>query len=367
MNAPTACYFPFTDIKPLSLGRALLFFKTIILYSLPDGHPDEYLAAAADRDRLRLVEADFIRDRNEIKKVLAELGRWAELHGDPLRLSSLKYQLSAPEFETSPSGLMTAIRGRRADPAAREDPDREAQIFLHLAQHFDRQKSEVNALLAEVEKRSDLLGRIMGVEEAALEENGSEFGGTPGGPPLSPPDEPGGELMPLRLAAWARLHAAYGQPGQALFTDSPEAVAQLDLNLARAYPGHYRLLEGATDVLEEFLKISLEAPADLIPLEEIESRRPFPPEFIEFLARAAGKPWTKEELAALREEAQALTAAAEARLSPNQKSPAMTLTGYLLPGLDLKEAFLAAAGVGPRPGDSTVYCGPIWALNISTE
>jgi len=359
MNAPTASYFPFTDIKPLSLGRALMFFKTIIVYSLPDGHPDEYLAAAASQGRLRLIEADFIKDRTEIKKVLSEFSRWAELHGDPRRLSSLKHQFSTPEFEASPSGLMTAIRGGRADPAARKDPDREAQIFLHLARHFDRQKSEIDALLAEAEKRSDLLGRILGLEEA-VQEGDSDFGGAPGGPQLSPLDEP--ELMPLRLAAWARLYAAYGQPGQALFTDRPEAVARLDLNLARAYPGRRPLSGGAMDVLEEFLNVSLEMPADLVSLEEIEGRRPFPPEFIEFLARTAARPWAKEELVELREEAQALT---ETRLSPDQKTPTMTLTGYLLPGPDLKEAFLAAAGVGPRPGDSTVYCGPIWALNIS--
>jgi len=365
MNAPTACYFPFTEIKPLLLAQALQFFETIIVYSLPDGHPDDYPAAA--QGRLRLIEADFIRDRTEIKRILAELSRWAELHGDPRRLSSLKYQLGGPELEASPSGLMTAIRGLRTDPAARKDPDREAQIFLHLAQHFDRQKSEVNALLAEAEKRSDLLGQILGLEESAMEADGSEFGEAAGGPTLSLLDEPGGELMPLRLAAWARLYAAYGQPGQDLFTDSAEAVAQLDLNLARAYPDKPRLSERSTDVLEEFLKISFEVPADLVSLEEIESRRPFPPEFIEFLARTAARPWAAEELAGLREEARALAEKAEARFFPDRKPLKMTLTGYLLPGPDLKEAFLAAAGVGPRPGDSTVYCGPIWALKISAE
>ena len=79
MSAPAALYFPYTDISPARLARALLFFQEIILYRLPEDQPGPDLARAVELGLVRMIEVDFIDDKGEIRRIMADFSSWRML------------------------------------------------------------------------------------------------------------------------------------------------------------------------------------------------------------------------------------------------------------------------------------------------
>lgn len=365
MKAPDACFFPYIDITPLRLTRALLFFRRIILYQPPGDQPGNYLSSGVEKGFLRLVKADFFKDESEFSHIMSQLSGWADMYRDPHYLSMLKHRSLDTGSEESGARLMTDIRGRWSDPAAERDPAKEAQVFLALARRMDRQKGEVNQLLAEVEKKQSTLSDLMGVEKQTPAFEAGTRKGLAGGPRLSALEEHGAELMPLRLAAWAHFHAAYGEPHQCLLTDQPDAVAQLDLNLAKSWPVHEPPSGRNTDVLKPLINISLAGPGGPLPWDGIEARRLEIPGWFEFVERVSSRSWKAEELPKLREEAAKLAGVVTNEAAGQGAGESISLTGYLVPGTDCKQAYLAAAGLSAGPVPAGIYSGLIFELKTS--
>lgn len=365
MKAPDACFFPYIDITPLRLTRALLFFRQIILYQPPGDQPEDYLSFAVEKGFLRLIKADFFKDESEFSRIMSQLSGWADIYRDPDYLSMLKHRSLNTGSEESGARLMTDIRGRWSDPAAERHPAKEAQVFLSLARRMDKQKGEVKELLAEVEKKQIALSDLMGVEKQASALEDDTRKSLAGGPRLSALEEHSAELMPLRLAAWAHFHAEYGEPHQCLLTDQPDAAAQLDLNLAKSWPAHEPPSGRNTDVLEPLINISLAGPSGPLPWDEIEARRLDIPGWFEFVERVSSRPWKTEELPGLREEAAELAAAVTSGAAEKDEGENISLTGYLIPGTDCKQAYLAAAGLSSGPVPTGVYSGLIFELKTS--
>ena len=218
MIAPVACYFPYTDIAPAVLSRALLFFQEIILYRLPQDQPDTYLAEAADRGLVRLVEADFFDDPSEVERILAQYTEWAGLHAGGGDLTSLRDFLTEDRTEATPSALMTSIRRGGESGGPPKDPRRSAQVFMHFARRLDAQMTEIDRLLSDVADREKRLGDVMGVESGGDDAAESEelmpgpllLGASPVGDGID-----GAEafrLGPVARGAWA---------GRMAFVDGP--------------------------------------------------------------------------------------------------------------------------------------------------
>ena len=345
MIVPAACYFPLTELSETGLIRALSAVGEIILYRLPLDHPLEGTLRAADAGRVRFLDADVIGDEAEIGRLLNDFNQWVAQHRSPGELGRLKSLMAEAGPETSALRLMQAIRRQSRPPAPGQDPRREAQIFMTFARLLDRQQTEVEDLLARVSEKESLLSGLMGVEEAEAEEDALSLPPDP-----IPRSAAGPAMIPGRLAAWARLYESFGPWDVPLLTDCPEAVSELDLNLARTRTGPDPVAPGRTEVLLPVAEIAIPAAAQL----ELTAQNGGSGEWAEFFQRLVSRAWAEDEIPGLKDEAAGLAAG-----MPGLENAGHLLTAYMLPGSSLKKALPAAAGLGPAAGEPGVYCGPV--------
>ncbi|MEW5722962.1 MAG: hypothetical protein AB1896_07630, partial [Thermodesulfobacteriota bacterium] len=345
--ARSVLFFPYTDVSQARLARALLLFGQVLLYRLPLSRPAGYLAEAEEKGLARPVEADFFEDRAELSGLVKGLSRLAETYRDPGTLALLRNLSGGDDPERSGARLMTAIRSYSGLGPWR-DQRREAQVFLHFLEDLDRRQGEIDELYAEAGRKEAALGEIMG-----LEPSGGETGIKPPAPAW--PETVGLEFMPRRLAAWGRFFQAFGPHDLPLFTDQPEAVAALDLNLAKARPGQGTLTGRPFEALEPLFSFRLDpGPDQPLTIGEAVGRRRAGEDFSNFTALLLSRAWAAGELESLRRRA--------ADLVPGPGGGSWVLSGYLLPGRDLKEAYAAAAGLAAPPAGAPVFCGPLLEL-----
>jgi hypothetical protein len=352
MIAEQALFFPFTDVSEARLARALLLFGKIILYRLPLSQPAPWVDRAVEMGLARLERADFFDNDAELTGVLDQLSRTMELYRDPGTLSLLRNLADDEDPEKSGSRLADAIRsGGR--PAAK-DARRTAEIFLHLIERIDRQQSEIDEVMSDTVAREKGLGDIMGVEPMDEEAVAAGLAPLMGS---TAPDSAGTEMMPRRLTAWTRFYEALGPHDGPLFTDRPEATSALDLGLAKLHPGGAMTMPAPAEILEPLIGIPIGAswPAR-IGLDDVARLREETAVWSGFMAKVASRPWRREELAGLREEAAGLAAR-------GSEGPYL-LTAWLLPGGGLKEAMASATGTASGPVDSDVFRGPVFELKL---
>ncbi|MBW2091982.1 MAG: hypothetical protein JRI34_07660 [Deltaproteobacteria bacterium] len=163
MIAPEALYFPYTDITKNRLDQALLLFKKIILYRLPEDQLEEYLSLAVERGLIQVDEVSFIEDRDEIRRILTEISRWVNQYSQPGSLSAIQQRALDAERDEVPSRLVSSIRHFDYSQASKRDPARDAQVFLHYARYLDQQAYEVNALMRDVSRKENKLEDLLGV------------------------------------------------------------------------------------------------------------------------------------------------------------------------------------------------------------
>lgn len=354
MIAEKALLFPFTDVTPSRLAGMLSFFQRIIVYRLPivqPGPEKERLSAFADQGRIVFEDVNFFENRDEPRAIVADFQSWAGQFRDVGYLSLLKGQL-VEDAEKSPSRLIQSIRGRGEK---RSDPDREAQIYLHLAEGFDRQQDEVDDLISRAMKKETLLGDLVGVEDA-----GEEFDTVPPGPALTPGEGSGPGMMGHRLAAWGRVFQKYGASGLPLVTDHQDAMTALDINLARRRSAGDPRPGRETEIIEPLFELPFDRPAlqDGASFEET-GPGPVLPRISAFIDRLASKSWSVNELDQLRKEAEGVIGE---EWGAGRGEESLILKAYLLPGRDLKEAFLAAAGPEMPAPAKDLFCGPVFEL-----
>ena len=370
MIAPRACFFPNTDLSPGCLARALLCFREIILYRLPKDQPGPYLASAADKGWLQMVEAGFIEDESELTRLLNEYTRWAEFFHDPKSLAARQSHPREDEMERSGARLMSGIRAGRSNAGPVRDARREAQIFMHFARRLDEQQVEIDHLLTGVDRKEAGLREMMGVETEGPEDEAPRSEAFPA---RVRPAETRAGLMGRRLTAWAHFYDAFGVSGLPLFTDRPEAVAVLDTKLASQISTGGLVSGRMTDVLEPFFNLilpdpvsSADSPTDL---DGLVAQRNENQKWYDFTALIGSKAWSTSELPELRDRAGGVAAEMadvfrQTWHSSKQGQNRVTLTGYLMPGRDLKEAFLSANGLQEGPPVKDLFCGPLFELRV---
>lgn len=349
MIAPSAIFLPDTDLPAARLDRALRCFREIILHRPALGQLGEAAAEASRTGRVRPAPFSFYPDEAELRAVLAGFGQAASYFRDAVQLDALRIHRADDDMERSGTRIMAGVRGTWRDPEARRDPDREAQLFLYFREKLDRESSEIDGLLADVDRLEAGLGEVMGVERSA--EDFEDLG-------IAPP-EPGGSLAgvgditvrmtPQRLAAWTRVHLAFGPEGVPLVADRPEVVSLLDVNLARLLHTGRELDRRAAEALELVATIQVPTAA----------AAGVTPDWSAFIARLAGRAWDAAELPALRRQA-AETAGGGSPTSGDPETIAVRV--WLLPGRDFKASLAAAGGISrqrPTPG---LYVGPLFEI-----
>lgn len=352
MIAPSVYFFPYTDISPERAVAGLTLFTEIILYKSHFGQPEE-LAFLVEKGRLKFENASFFDNEKEFASILASFRELEAVYRDPESLAVLKSYQADEDVERSGVRLISAIRGGDADKPKR-DAQKEAEVLLHFIGKLDRQEQEIGSLLSEAELKEADLGDIMGVDvddELSDAEIPIPFS-------LVRPAAAPAAMMRQRLEAWARFYLEFGDEARPLLTDQPEALAAMDLNLARKMNISKELKSNReTDVIEHLFDMPFKAPQSI---DELENPREFA-KWFDFVNRLTARSWKTDELDGLREESQRLAAEYEAEYQCID-GPRYVVSGYLLPGGSLKQAFAVAAGLETFAKKIDQYCGPVFLI-----
>ncbi|MBW1709109.1 MAG: hypothetical protein JRG97_09670 [Deltaproteobacteria bacterium] len=358
MIAPETLYFPYTDINRDRLYQALLFFKKIILYRLPQDQLEDYLYLAEQRGLVRIEEVSFIEDPAEIKQILAEMTQWLNQHPDRSYLSVLHQRALDIEVEEIPSRLASNIRQYQSVKSSKKDSARDAQIFLHFARYLQIQADEINELMRNLDRKEERLDDLLGVDKSErLETVGKAI-----------EEDPGLELVNRRLVAWGHFYSVHETSGLPLFSDRFEVIDELDQALARTKPRSYLNIDRQTETLEPVLEVYLPLPAGPISIDDIEAYRGelegrLDSEWFDLAASLSTKVLTREELPELRRSFSTMAQDSKLNAPPAAGEPGLALYGYLIPGANLKTAYLEAVGLAPMEEEETeVFCGPIFEV-----
>jgi hypothetical protein len=323
--------FPYTRLSGRRADRLLDVCAEIILFSFPDDQGGE--GGPDDRVVRRVV--NFLEDASASERMMADFRRWSEEYSRPGQLAALKAAMDQKDPERSAARLMSAIR-RGPEQSPPEEPLVKAQIFLMFAEMLDRQRNEVDELIWSVNQRDGVLGDLLGAEP--LDEADRAARDLPPRERLHPEDTAALNLLPVRLKAWAEIFgAAAGEADGPLITDQPEAAARLDMNLARRFADRLAPLSAGMDVLKPLARLSPPRSAE----EEA---------FLaDLIDRAGQKPYTLDEIEALRAEAD----------RPVDPDAPWTASVYMLPGDNRREALALAAGARKTDALPPVYSGPV--------
>ncbi len=365
MFAPVALYFPYTDISKHRLDQALLFFKKIILYRLPEDQLEDYFSLAVQKGLVEVSEVNFFQNPAEIRQILAEMKQWFYQKPDPAYLSALHQKILDSQDGELPSQLISSIRRHKPGQVSKHDPARDAQLLLHFARYLHQQVDEVNELMDKVYRKERRLGDILGLEaRSSFDANEKEIGADE---LKQTREDPGLSLLAPRLTAWGHFFSVYGSGKVPLFSDRHEVFDELDQALARTRPRSVLTASRLTEVLEPFLEVFLPYPNKSVSLDEIENQRNememrLGSEWLDLMARVSDRVWTREGLIELKKTFSNMTQKAHLKSAAAAGESGLALRGYLLPGADLKEAYLQAAGLVRDVKETGVYCGPIFEI-----
>jgi len=215
-------YFPFTLIAPSLVEALSPYFGRVILYR-PVGSPTM-------KDLERWITQGFLETRVPFEHVIDKNALMAKL--EQWRTWGLSNQGADMAYLKATGGQMAPVRPVVPEIASeikgtagktQENTKKGGlaiQLFLHLAQDFDRQSRELGEKLKGFKVQQQALQAFLRVDE-------------PGEGDDSIPPEPfpeshqdlGGLMIEHRMLAWKRLFEADPQESSLLFTDSPTAYA----------------------------------------------------------------------------------------------------------------------------------------------
>jgi hypothetical protein len=210
-------YFPQTFLPPETLAALRLVFRSLtVVQPPPPGLPAE-MQPFADKGFLDVLRPSTGSGHAE---VLLDYQRWAERHHGGIGVAAAWRQERSAADALGAEGTLfeiaAAIR-RGASPggsAVAADPLRSAELFLRLAQDADRQQYQLSRALAACDRRHDrLFDGLRGEVRPATD--GASF-------PAA-----GGDHMPERLAAWARVFLSLPCALPVFVTHHAEAVEWL--------------------------------------------------------------------------------------------------------------------------------------------
>jgi hypothetical protein len=364
-----AIYLLFTDIDSGKLIRALQCFGKIILYRLPEDQLEGLLSEAADRDLVEVVEINAFEDPTELKSILSDFNKWSEQFGDSGFLPFISSLGSESRHGDTSSRLASSIRGYDIAEKTDQDVLKEAQIFLHFAGQFDQQQREIDEIVADVDRREGLLGNLMGIEEPIDPKKSSKKDSEPG-QKIDSDHDLSPKLLFSRLTAWSRFYSIQAAAATSLFTDQAGVVDLIDEAMARNRAGHGIGVKAKTEILEPFLEIRLPCLSNSASLNEIETWRQdtygrFDSAFFKTLEMIRSQNWSRDEIAGLKHELDHMIKDASLESELEADEPYLFVNGYLLPGNDIKQAFLEAVGLSPTRSRMQDYCGPFFEIGTA--
>lgn len=249
-------YFPFTVIDPRQAERLAAVWGPVTLLQPSEDTVLPELRRFQEAGTIHLLVPSEAPRESGLQAALEAFEQWAAQHVGSDRGILLELARAFPLFDSRfPAQLASDIRqGGRRPEATRTTAGRsalfEAQLFLALAQKFDRQQVElardIEALAAEEQKMLALLKGDEVRAERLTEASGSS-------PPAGAT-----AMLDLRLRAWARVMAAArdraknsGWPeNETLFvTDAADLPAHLEERFPEMV---YRLRSGATTGTKQF-------------------------------------------------------------------------------------------------------------------
>jgi hypothetical protein len=222
-------YFPFTLIAPSLVETLSAYFGRLILYRPVGSPPMEDLQQWMTQGFLEIrVPFEDVIDKNALMAELKQWRTWGLLNqdADTAYLKVAGRQM-APVHPLVPK-IACEIKG--AAGKTRENAknrDLTLQLFLHLAQDFDRQSRELGEKLKGFKVQQQALQAFLRVDEP---EEGKDP--IPPEPFLESNEDLGGLMIEHRMLAWKRLFEADPHESSLLFTDSPTAHAWF-LDLAK--------------------------------------------------------------------------------------------------------------------------------------
>jgi hypothetical protein len=215
-------YFPFTLIAPSLVETLSAYFGRLILYRPVGSPPMEDLQQWMTQGFLEIrVPFEDVIDK---KALMAELKKWRtwgllNQDADTAYLKVAGRQM-APVHPLAPE-IASEIKGTAGK--TREDAknrDLTLQLFLHLAQDFDRESQELGEKLKGFKVQQQALQASLRGDE--FEEGEDPI---PLEPSLESNEDLGGLMIEHRMLAWKRLFEADPHESSLLFTDSPTAHA----------------------------------------------------------------------------------------------------------------------------------------------
>ncbi|MGD8564310.1 MAG: hypothetical protein PVG03_17340 [Desulfarculaceae bacterium] len=223
--------FPRTHLSRSGLKAMLPWFKPLHLLSLPG------LAGPACPPEL--LEADWVRqfepvsgagaaDLKELDRLLGQWQQWLEGQRGSGRLESFKAGIKPPPDLEKIRNLIKEVRayGQGAVPEQvnQAPPDMIPALLLRLAHFQDRQESEMEGILSQVQGRRSMMTKALGLEEPDAEPADYAQVAEAPLPPLGLDDD---QAMALRLSSWASLAGGAIPEDGWLATDSPAVAAML--------------------------------------------------------------------------------------------------------------------------------------------
>jgi len=215
-------YFPFTLIAPSLVETLSAYFGRLILYRPVGSPPMEDLQQWMTRGFLEIrVPFEDVIDKNALMAELKQWRMWGLLNqgADTAYLKVAGRQMApvhplVPEIASEVKGTASKTREKA------KNRDLTLQLFLHLAQDFDRQSWELGEKLKEFKGQQQALQAFLRVDEP---EEGE--GPIPPEPFPESNEDLGGLMIEHRMLAWKRLFEAGPHESSLLFTDSPAAHA----------------------------------------------------------------------------------------------------------------------------------------------
>lgn len=215
-------YFPFTLIAPSLVETLSAYFGRLILYRPVGSQPMEDLQQWISQGFLEIrVPFEDVIDKNALTAELKQWRTWGFLNqGADTAYLKVAGRQRAPVHPLVPE-IASEIKGTTGKTRENaKNRDLTLQLFLHLAQDFDRQSRELGEKLKGFKVQQQALQAFLRVDEP---EEGEDP--IPPEPFLESNEDPGGLMIQHRMLAWKRLFEADPHESSLLFTDSPTAHA----------------------------------------------------------------------------------------------------------------------------------------------
>ena len=220
---PKAIFFPFTWLPETHLAALLRHFSRPVVFAPSDWAVAPSLTAWDASGRIEL-RTPFRGDGQRLTDIVNEFRHWADTHrGADLSIARI-LEGSIPFFDDSHvARIRSEIRkGASGSDDAALDRLTRARLFLLMAEHYDRQRQELETDLEAFETMETAMLSALRDENP---ETGPLAAAVPGGI-----EDPGRFMVEERIRAWARLYQEGGGQEDAvtvLVTSSRAALETL--------------------------------------------------------------------------------------------------------------------------------------------